>query len=194
MSKSISDRKKLLEWLESEVPTTLQSIADGVTGGLKDGGVVFACGNGGSASQAEHFVAELVGRFKRDRKALRAQALSANTSTVTAIANDYGFENVFARQLDGVAKRGDCLVAFSTSGTSPNVVNACRAAHESGMRVFVFTGQSYGPMAASCDVALAVPSTDTAVVQEVHFTALHIICEIVEKALFSASDTPSQNV
>lgn len=151
---------------------------------LEGGGSVFACGNGGSATQAAHFVLELVGRFKRDRRALRAFSLVENAGTLTAIGNDYEFADIFARQLHGMVRPGDCLVALSTSGESENVVRACRAAREAKGRVIAFTGETGGRAATESDVALQVPETDTPLVQEVHLALLHLLCEMIEDALF----------
>ena len=151
---------------------------------LEGGGSVFACGNGGSATQAAHFVLELVGRFKRERRALRAFSLAENAGTLTAISNDYEFADVFARQLHGMLRPGDCLVALSTSGESENVVRACRAAREAKGRVLGLTGAKGGRMAAESDVVIMVPENDTPLVQEVHLAVLHLWCETVEEALF----------
>lgn len=151
---------------------------------LEGGGSVFACGNGGSASQAAHFVGELVGRFKRERRALRAFSLAENAATLTAISNDYEFDDVFARQLRGILRPGDCLVALSTSGESENVVRACLAAREAKGRVVALTGDKGGRVAAESDVAILAPVSDTPLVQEVHLAVVHLLCEIVEDALF----------
>jgi D-sedoheptulose 7-phosphate isomerase len=151
---------------------------------LEGGGSVFACGNGGSATQAAHFVLELVGRFKRERRALRAFSLAENAGTLTAIGNDYEFADVFARQLHGMLRPGDCLVALSTSGESENVVRACRAAREAKGRVLGLTGAKGGRLAAESDVVVMVPENDTPLVQEVHLAVLHLWCETVEEALF----------
>jgi D-sedoheptulose 7-phosphate isomerase len=151
---------------------------------LEGGGSVFACGNGGSATQAAHFVLELVGRFKRERRALRAFSLAENAGTLTAIGNDYEFADVFARQLAGMVRPGDCLVALSTSGESENVVRACVATRGAKGRVIALTGAAGGRVAAESDVAVQVPETDTPLVQEVHLAVLHLWCEMVEDALF----------
>lgn len=168
-------------------------MAESLTRCLASGGTVFACGNGGSAAQAEHFVAELCGRFQRERRAFSALALSANSSAVTAIANDYGFSQVFARQLEGTAKAGDCLVVFSTSGTSENVVNACRTARDNGMGIFALTGETGGLVAGTADVTMRVPDTDTARIQEIHLVALHLICQAVEESVFAPSRARTDN-
>jgi D-sedoheptulose 7-phosphate isomerase len=145
---------------------------------------VFACGNGGSATQAAHFAGELVGRFKMDRDAQRAFALSDNPAVVTALSNDYSFEDVYARQLSGLGRKGDVLFAFSTSGNSENIVRACRVAHERGLHVVGLAGQGGGRMGEHCDTLVAVASGDTPAIQEVHLMVIHVVCEVVEAELF----------
>jgi D-sedoheptulose 7-phosphate isomerase len=158
---------------------------------LRAGGTVWACGNGGSATQAQHLVAELVGRFRRERDALRAFCLSDNTATVTAVANDYDFADVFARQVRGLARSGDCLVALSTSGNSENVVRACTAARDSGVSVVAMTGAGGGRVAGESDVAIRVPAADTPRIQEAHLVVIHLLCEMVESAMSEGSgDSP----
>lgn len=191
-TREFAERKRLLGWLEKEAGGTIDKIVDGLTKCLRSGGAVFACGNGGSASQAEHFAAELTGRFKMDRKPLRAYAVSTNSSTLTAVSNDYGFSEVFSRQIEGAAAEGDCLVAITTSGSSQNVVNACRKARGMSVKVFTFTGGSGGPVVDDSDVVLRVPDDDTARIQEIHLTALHLICQMVEEEMFSTKPTRSQ--
>lgn len=154
------------------------------------GGLVLACGNGGSAAEAQHLVAELVGRFRRERDAWPALALTADAAVVTAIANDFGFEAVFARQVAAFGHAGDVLVAFSTSGESPNVVNAAALARQRGLRVVALTGQSPSPLGALADAEIAVPARETALVQEVHAVLVHLLCEIVEARL---TDPPAPN-
>jgi D-sedoheptulose 7-phosphate isomerase len=147
---------------------------------LAAGGKVLAFGNGGSAADAQHFVAELVGRFQRDRRGFAAIALTADTSVLTSVANDYGFERVFARQVEALGHDGDVAVAISTSGESPNVAEAVSAARARGMRVIALTGRNGGRVGTHADVHLNVPHTSAARVQEVHRTLIHAICEIVE--------------
>jgi D-sedoheptulose 7-phosphate isomerase len=190
---SFAVRRRLLAWLEEQVAGDVRTIAEALTRCLAGGGTVFACGNGGSASQAEHFVAELSGRFRRERRALSAQALSANSSAVTAIANDYGFAEVFSRQLDGCARSVDCLLVLSTSGHSENVINACHTGRENGVRVFALTGETGGALASLAEVTLKVPDTDTARIQEVHLAALHVICQQVEENVFAPSPSRTDN-
>ncbi len=154
---------------------------------LAEGGKILVCGNGGSAADAQHFAAELVGRFERERPALPAIALTTDTSALTAIGNDYGFDRVFARQVDALAQRGDCLVALSTSGRSPNVLLAVEAAQARGAWVLALTGRDGGPIATTltdADIELRVPSEVTARIQEVHILALHCLCSAVDQLLF----------
>jgi len=150
---------------------------------LERGGKIFFFGNGGSAADAQHLAAELVGRFERERRALPALALTANTSNLTAIANDYSFEAVFARQLEALGSRGDVAVGISTSGKSPNVLSALRCARNIGITSVGMTGQCAGEMSGVTDYLIKVPSKRTARVQEAHILIGHILCEIVEKQL-----------
>jgi len=144
------------------------------------GKTVFFCGNGGSAAEAQHFATELSVRFARDRRALSALALTTDGSVLTAAGNDYGFQRVFARQIESLGRRGDLLVAMTTSGRSPNVLHAVRAARARGMSVAGMTGQSGTAFARRCDVAVVVPSLETARIQEVHLLVGHICCERAE--------------
>ncbi len=147
------------------------------------GGKVLLCGNGGSAADAQHIAGELVGRFKLERPAFHAVALTTDTSVLTSIANDYGFEDVFARQVGGLGAEGDVLMAYSTSGSSKNVLRAIQAAKTIGMMAIGLTGEGGGQMAGVCDVLIAAPSSDTPIVQECHAAAGHTICLLVEKML-----------
>jgi D-sedoheptulose 7-phosphate isomerase len=149
---------------------------------LRSGGTIFACGNGGSALEAQHFAAELVGHFRRERAPLRCVALSADTGVITALANDYDYREVFARQLLGLAKPGDALLAFSTSGTSPNVVEAVRAARTIGMRSIALTGGDGGIMPNLADRVLVIRGADTQRAQEAHLLLVHLIAESIDAA------------
>lgn len=149
---------------------------------LRDGGKVLVCGNGGSASQAQHFAAELVGRFKKERRALPAVSLTVDTSALTALGNDYGFETVFRRQAEALMGPGDLLLGLSTSGSSPNVVAALAWAREQGYATAALTGRGGGRMAAECDHLVAVPSTDTDLIQECHLALLHLLAGAAEDA------------
>jgi D-sedoheptulose 7-phosphate isomerase len=150
---------------------------------LKSGGKVLACGNGGSAADAQHFAAELINRFEIERAPLAAVALTTDSSTLTSIANDYAYEQVFSKQLRGIGRRGDALLAISTSGNSRNVIEAMQAAHELGLRVVALTGNGGGKMAAlvsAQDVHICVPHKRTARIQEVHLLALHCLCDGID--------------
>lgn len=150
----------------------------------RNGGKVLFCGNGGSAADAQHLAAELSGRFYYDRPALEAEALHVNTSYLTAVGNDYGFDLVFSRILTASGKKGDVLVGLSTSGNSANVIEAQKVAREKGMSVISFTGKGGGKMKDLTDVLLNVPSELTPRIQECHITIGHIICQMVEEELF----------
>ncbi|WP_420884057.1 D-sedoheptulose-7-phosphate isomerase [Micromonospora sp. CPCC 205547] len=150
---------------------------------LANGGRLLAAGNGGSAAEAQHLTAELVGKLRDDREPLSAIALHAETSALTAIGNDYGYEEVFARQVRAHGREHDVLLLMSTSGSSPNLLRAVEAAREAGVRCWAFTGPAPNPLAEVCDDALAVPSPDSQVVQELHLVSLHLLCEYVDEAL-----------
>lgn len=150
---------------------------------LAAGGRVLVCGNGGSAAESQHFAAELSGRYRRERRALAALALTVDTSALTAIGNDYGFDHVFARQVEAHGRAGDVLLVLSTSGRSANVVAAAQAARAQGLHVVALTGHDAGPLGAVADEVLAVPEADTARVQEVHLTVLHALCDEVERSV-----------
>jgi D-sedoheptulose 7-phosphate isomerase len=154
---------------------------------LRGGGKVLSCGNGGSAADAQHFAAELVNRFERERPPLAAIALSTDTSALTSIANDYAYQQVFSKPLRAFGKRGDALLAISTSGNSANVIDAMHAAHELGIRVIALTGNGGGKMAALVrddDVHLCVPHKTTARIQEVHLLCIHCLCDGIDTLLF----------
>jgi len=150
----------------------------------QNGGKALFCGNGGSAADAQHLAAELSGRFYSDRPPLYAEALHVNSSYLTAVANDYGYDAVFARMVQAAGQPGDVLVALSTSGNSPNILKAIEMAKEKGMTVLGFTGLSGGKMASLCDILLNVPSSDTPRIQESHILIGHIICQWVEEVMF----------
>lgn len=151
---------------------------------LKLGGKIWLAGNGGSAADAQHLAAELSGRFYLDRKSLPAEALHVNSSFMTAVANDYGFDKVYARMLQGCAHKGDVLFAISTSGNSANILEAVEMAKSLGMHVIALTGETGGKLRERCDILLNVPSQDTPRIQECHIMVGHIICEQIERELF----------
>lgn len=158
------------------------AVAAAITTSLRQGGSVLAFGNGGSAADAQHFAAELVGRFEQERRAWPAMALTTDTSALTAIGNDYGFDRVFARQLEALGKKGDVAIGISTSGNSPNVLRALETANDRGLVTVALTGRG-GEAGSLAAHHIAVQETRTARVQEVHATLLHVICELVEKDL-----------
>jgi D-sedoheptulose 7-phosphate isomerase len=172
-------------------PEKIHQAIDVLVERLSAGNKLLVCGNGGSAADALHIAAELVGRFLRDRRPLPAVALSANPATITALSNDYCYDAVFSRQVDALADPGDVVWGISTSGNSKNVVEALRAARDRGARTIAMTGEGGGAMAAHADVLLAVPLSATPRIQEVHVLTYHIICEAVENALCPASERVS---
>lgn len=162
----------------------MRQAADMIVACLKADGKIHFCGNGGSAADAQHLAAELSGRFYFDRPPLNAEALHCNTSYLTAVGNDYGYEQVFARLLRGTARKGDVLVGLSTSGNSRNILEAYKVAREKGVHIVSLTGETGGKMKEWSDILLNVPSTDTPRIQESHIMIGHIVCELVETALF----------
>jgi D-sedoheptulose 7-phosphate isomerase len=172
-------------------PAALSKIvaaADLVAWSIGHGGQVLLFGNGGSASDAEHLAAELVGRFGFDRPALPATALTANSATVTAIGNDYGFEKLFARQVEGMGRAGDVAIGLSTSGRSPNVVAGLETARRRGLSTVALTGAGGSQLVAPCTVGICVDSEDTARIQESHIVIGHVLCELAELQLFVPPD------
>ena len=170
----------LHERMRRQLGPTLQA-ADAMRGALGAGRKVLVFGNGGSAADAQHFAAELVGRFQRERRALPALALTTDTSVLTSLANDYSFADVFARQIEAFGQPGDVAFAISTSGESPNVVAALRLARARGLKTVAMTGRGGGAAGSAADIHVNVPDQSTARVQEVHRTLMHVICELVER-------------
>lgn len=179
---SISVKQQILQ--NTELIDRIALIVSQMVKTLKNGGKIHFCGNGGSAADAQHLAAELSGRFYFDREPLNAEALHCNTSYLTAVANDYGYDEVYARLLKGTARNGDLLVALSTSGNSANIVKTCKVAREMGVFVVGMTGVSGGDLKKYSDILLNVPSSDTPRIQEAHIMLGHILCEHVEKEIF----------
>jgi len=163
-------------------PSAVRAIAEAAARTVLAGGKVLVCGNGGSAADSQHIAAELVGRFKKERRGLAAIALTTDTSILTSLSNDYGFDRVFERQVEALGRKGDLLLAISTSGSSRNVLKAAAKARECGLTVAGFFGKNGGDILPHCDLAFLAPETDTPRVQELHLLAAHIICELVEDA------------
>lgn len=165
--------------------TTIEKVVGAVTTAFKNGNRVYFCGNGGSAADAQHLAAEFSGRFYTDRKALPAEALHCNTSYLTAVANDYGYDVVFSRMIDGIGQAGDVLIGLSTSGNSGNIIKAFDVAKEKQMITVAFTGETGGKMKDMADHLINVPSKDTPRIQESHIMIGHIICQLVEEKMFT---------
>ncbi len=182
IEQSIAAKRAILD--NPEFQSRIQQAAEMITESLRQGGKIHFCGNGGSAADAQHLAAELSGRFYFDRPPLNAEALHCNTSYLTAVGNDYGYDLVFSRLLRGTAKAGDVIVGISTSGNSKNILNAFEAAKEMGVKIIALTGETGGAMKDYADILLNAPSKDTPRIQESHIMIGHIICELVETAMF----------
>ncbi len=170
---------------DDKILQTLQDCVNVIVTAFEKGKKVLFCGNGGSASDAQHLAAEFSGRFYTDRDALPAEALHCNTSYLTAVANDYSYEVIYSRLLKGIGHEGDVLVGLSTSGNSKNIVNAFEVAKEKGMTTIAFTGASGGKLKSLSDFLINIPSDDTPRIQESHITLGHIICQLVEEIYFA---------
>lgn len=181
ISASIEAKKQLLAEPYLDL---IAKIAETIIAAYKQGCKVLLCGNGGSASDAQHIEGELVGRFKMERKALPAIAITANSSTLTAIANDYGYGDIFKRAVEAHGKTGDVLIAISTSGNSQNVILAAEEARKIGMKVIGLLGGSGGKLEKLSDIALVAPSNDTPRIQECHILVGHILCDLIERGVF----------
>ncbi|HLG38393.1 MAG TPA: D-sedoheptulose 7-phosphate isomerase [Chitinophagaceae bacterium] len=180
---SIQTKQELLQ--NEELLKTIDKIIDVIISAFKNGKRVYFCGNGGSAADAQHLAAEFSGRFYKDRRALPAEALHCNTSYLTAVGNDYGFDVVYSRIIDGIGVEGDVLVGLSTSGNSANIINAFKTAKEKGVVTIGFTGSTGGKMKSISDYLINIPSTDTPRIQESHIMTGHIICQLVEEKYFT---------
>ncbi|MGD9615745.1 MAG: D-sedoheptulose 7-phosphate isomerase [Alphaproteobacteria bacterium] len=169
---------------------TVAAIADRVTDALKAGNKLLLAGNGGSAADAQHIAGEFLSRLYYDRAPVAAMALTTDSSVLTAIGNDYGFEHLFERQVLGIGRTGDVLIAISTSGRSPNILRALLAARRNGLAAIGFTGSGGGDMPVLCDLCLLAPSDSTPLIQQLHITAGHIVCGLVEARLFPRPRMP----
>ncbi|HRE39201.1 MAG TPA: D-sedoheptulose 7-phosphate isomerase [Chitinophagaceae bacterium] len=180
---SITTKEQILK--DARLIDTIGNVVDLITTAFRNGNRVYFCGNGGSAADAQHLAAEFSGRFYTDRKALPAEALHCNTSYLTAVANDYGYDLVYARMIDGIGEKADVLIGLSTSGNSENIIKAFEVAKKKDMINIAFTGETGGKMKELADHLINVPSTDTPRIQESHITIGHIICQMVEEKYFS---------
>ncbi|MFT0211244.1 phosphoheptose isomerase [Pseudomonas sp. F1_0610] len=184
---SIETKQKAMQVL----PEPIEHASFLMVNALLSEGKILSCGNGGSAGDAQHFSSELLNRFERERPALPALALTTDSSTITSIANDYSYEEVFSKQIRALGQEGDVLLAISTSGNSANVVQAIHAAHDRGMHVVALTGRDGGAMAGillPTDVEVRVPSKVTARIQEVHLVVIHSLCDLIDRQLFGSED------
>ncbi|MCC6887435.1 MAG: D-sedoheptulose 7-phosphate isomerase [Hyphomicrobiales bacterium] len=168
---------------DPKLEDTIVRIADAIATSLRDGGKLLLAGNGGSAADAQHLAAEFLSRFVSERQPLAAIALTTDTSVLTAIGNDYGFDCVFERQIRGLGRAGDVFIAISTSGRSKNILSALSTARQRGLLTIGFTGAQSAEMAALCDCCLCAPSSETAIIQQIHIVAGHAICALVERML-----------
>lgn len=180
----IRDSIRVQEAVISTMSKDIKTVAGMMASSIKKGGKVILFGNGGSAADAQHIAAELIGRFKLERQALAALSLTTNTSIITSIANDYGYEEIFSRQLEGIASDNDLAIGISTSGNARNVITGIIEAKKLGLKTVALTGSSGGELAAIADIALIVPSDNTPRIQEAHSTIGHVLCELVEHNLF----------
>ena len=179
IAESIHTKQQLIQ----EGVSAIERAASTIITSLRGGGTLFVFGNGGSASDSQHIVAELVGRFKKERAPLPAIALTTNPASLTAIANDYGYEASFSRQLDALGSKGDCALGISTSGNSANVIAAISLAKKRGMKTIALLGGDGGKLKTLAHCAIIIPSSDTPRIQEAHIMVGHILCEIIEDAL-----------
>lgn len=191
---ALIERRALMDAALAQLQTRAGALAQAAAcllAALRAGHKALVAGNGGSAAESQHLAAELVGRFRRERSAYAALALTTDTAILTAIANDYGYEDVFARQVCGLGVAGDVFIGFSTSGESENIVRAAQACRERGITVIAVTGDRPNTLAALADIALRMPALDTAAIQELHMATTHILCDIVEAEL-AASEGDAQ--
>lgn len=184
---ALAETARLLQRVIDEQIPAIVEAAEIIVRALKNGNKILIFGNGGSAADAQHMVCELVGRFQRDRTPLPALALTTNSSSLTAIANDYGFDQIFARQVQALARPGDVCLAISTSGTSPNVLKGVRAAQSLGLPAIGLSGKGGGELATLCSPCICVPSDCTPRIQEAHIAIIHALCQVIEQELFGAA-------
>jgi D-sedoheptulose 7-phosphate isomerase len=182
----LQDHLALFQKIEAELTIPITRLAERLIETFRIGNKLLIMGNGGSAADAQHFAGEIVSRFRMERPALPAIALSTDTSIITAIGNDYGFERIFSRQVEALAVPGDAVIGISTSGNSPNVQKALEVARQAGCTTIGLLGKDGGSIKPLCDIPLIIPSNDTPRVQEGHITVIHILCDLIEQGLFGA--------
>lgn len=194
IQQEISKTRSVVTMIENDLALqqTVENIATCCVAALRNGGKILFAGNGGSAADSQHLAAELVSRLRYDRPALASVALTTDTSALTAIGNDYSFENLFSRQVNAIGSKGDVLIGISTSGKSPNILKALDAARAKGITTIGFSGQSAPLMAERCDWLMSVPSRETAKIQECHIMLGHIICALIEEEIFGEQYNPAR--
>lgn len=170
--------------LETQVPAQLAKLTDAAINTIRSKNKIMLCGNGGSATDAQHMAAELVNRFYVNREPMAAIALTTDIAIISSIANDFSYDDIFSKQVQALGKRNDMLIALSTSGKSKNIINAAKIAKDTNILTVGFTGKSPNPLSDLADIAISVPTNDVPRIQEIHYMLLHIMCEIVEKELF----------
>lgn len=183
ISLSLTEHLQTIESLQKTLIPTIQEMGRMITHSLMNAGTLFWCGNGGSASDSQHLAAELVGRFKKNRRPLRSIALTTDTSVLTCVANDFSYDDIFSRQVEALGRTGDVLIGISTSGNSENVLRACRVAKEMGLTTVALLGKGGGSMKDLVDQAIVIPSGTTARIQEAHILIGHILCELIEEEM-----------
>lgn len=183
----LQEHRKVMVQVENELTATIATLAQRLIDTFQIGNKLLIMGNGGSAADAQHFAGEIVSRFRIERPGLPAIALSTDSSILTAIGNDYGFERVFSRQVEALASPGDAVIGISTSGNSPNVLKALEVARQAGCTTVGLLGKDGGSIKTLCDIPLVIPSHDTPRVQEGHITVIHILCDLIEQGMFGPS-------
>lgn len=179
----INEHINTISLIDEKIQNEILNFANKMVGALKEKKTIFWCGNGGSSSDAQHLAAELIGRFKDDRRALRSISLTADSSVLTCISNDYNFENIFSRQVEALGNEGDILIGISTSGKSQNIINALRKAKNMGLMTMGLLGKGGGESLAECELSIVIPSDVTARIQESHILIGHILCDLIEEGL-----------
>ena len=187
IDQGLADLQSLAGRMRAETPQSIARAAEIVYSAIKSGNKILACGNGGSAAEAQHFIGELVGRFLTEREPLAGVALTVDTSVLTAVGNDYGYDEVFARQVKAIGNAGDVLIVISTSGKSPNLISALAAARDQGLVTIALAGQKLNADLDACNLVITIPDPSTPRIQEMHLVVLHLICELVDNALAAES-------
>lgn len=184
ITRQLQEHQQLFHILETELTLPITRLAERLIETFRIGNKLLIMGNGGSAADAQHFAGEIVSRFRMERPGLPAIALSTDTSIITAIGNDYGFERIFSRQIEALATPGDAVIGISTSGNSPNIRKALEAAQQAGCTTIGLLGKDGGNIKDLCDIPLIIPSNDTPRIQEAHIAIIHILCDLIEQGLF----------